>query len=100
MSGLEGILKTNPNAVNEISQQMTTLAEKMRQQMEQLEVQLGKLAQESGGQWATEWANAQTKINELERQMDNQIKVGGVTVNQMNENNLNTDNTTKQYFVR
>ncbi|MGW1680409.1 hypothetical protein [Saccharopolyspora sp. NPDC002376] len=100
MSGLEGILKTNPNAVNEISQQMTQLATKMREQMEQLEVQLGKLAQESGGQWATEWTNAQRKINEFERQMDDQIKVGGVTVNRMNENNVNTDKGTSQYFVR
>lgn len=100
MSGLDGILRTNPNAVEEVSRQMDTLAKTMREQMEKLEVELGKLAQESGGQWASEWANAQTQINRLEEQMDQQILVAGQVVNRMNVNNVTTDKHTGQYFVR
>ncbi|MFI0465612.1 hypothetical protein ACH347_16170 [Saccharopolyspora sp. 5N102] len=88
---LEGLLKTRTDLVDDVADQMLALAVKMTKAMEELEAGLQDLSNNAGGIYADNWRNAQKQINDLERQMDESIKICGQLTGDMSENNRIAD---------
>ncbi|KAA5829166.1 hypothetical protein ABT337_25470 [Saccharopolyspora hirsuta] len=97
---LEGLLQTQPDAVDDVAMRIVGLAQNMRKQMDELEIRLRNLSNNAGGQYAESWEQTQRRINRLQDSMDAKMGEAGQLIGQMSGNNRRTDNETALEFKK